>query len=640
MGATRTRPLGDGSRPYRPGPFSRGTGLPRPPLRSSLGYHIMGLRPCEGVPEFWPALDRKLVLPRIFRCALPVFKFPGPIHDGTGGACSGRQGRRSYQPRATRWEDPPISIQGAESAIHPLARNVRDVVGIGLSYSIMFKSALISFLALIVLALLDAHAAVGLPAAGSDAKGALTIQVQTADGTPVANATVVCVGQETNAVLKGSLIEGGSQRLRTDDRGRFNFDYSGTNAVLVIATDTGLCLAQSQDLTNRPVLVLQAWGRIEGVRTHHGRPFCQHRLSLQMNMDRSDSLIANLVKMDNEALTDSGGRFVFDHVPPVEEIYVRDGKIGFGSTAMLQEVDVHPGESKHVDVATHGRTVVGRIEPDDGIAGNLDLNSMDKSFLGGISAKGDFPLRPLAPAKYHTAGQRAEWWVNWLNTTEQGRQLKFGMSRLRDVVVHQDGSFTSEQIEPGSYVLRGFVVQNGRQIATLEPLNFVVAPDAKDVDGSPVDAGKTTLKSVLNLKVGDAAPDFTVPTLDGSSIRLSNLRGKYVLLDFWAAWCGPCVAEMPNLKATYEAFGKNQRFVLISLSFDSDPETPRKFVKTKGAGWIQAFFGGDRSKKVVAECYGITAIPQIMLIGPDGKIIARDLRGATIKHAVAAALGK
>lgn len=79
---------------------------------------------------------------------------------------------------------------------------------------------------------------------------------------------------------------------------------------------------------------------------------------------------------------------------------------------------------------------------------------------------------------------------------------------------------------------------------------------------------------------------------------------------------------------------------MISLSKDSDREAPGKFVKAKGLSWTQAFLGGDWSKDIVAQNYGIMAIPQIMLIGPDGKIIARDLRGPKIKEVVAAALGK
>jgi thiol-disulfide isomerase/thioredoxin len=99
--------------------------------------------------------------------------------------------------------------------------------------------------------------------------------------------------------------------------------------------------------------------------------------------------------------------------------------------------------------------------------------------------------------------------------------------------------------------------------------------------------------------VGDCAPDFTIKTLEGKELNLADFRGKYVLLDFWATWCAPCLAEMPNLQAIQDQYAKDPRFVIIGLSVDDRPVSAAYSVKALKLSWRQGFAGSVTRHQVL-----------------------------------------
>jgi thiol-disulfide isomerase/thioredoxin len=116
---------------------------------------------------------------------------------------------------------------------------------------------------------------------------------------------------------------------------------------------------------------------------------------------------------------------------------------------------------------------------------------------------------------------------------------------------------------------------------------------------------------------------------DGTEVDLSKMAGKVVLVDFWATWCPPCVAEMPNVIAAYNKF-HDKGFEVIGISLDQDKETLLSYTKENKMPWPQYFDGKGWSNEIAGQ-YGIRGIPATFLIGKDGKIAATDLRGQALE---------
>lgn len=187
---------------------------------------------------------------------------------------------------------------------------------------------------------------------------------------------------------------------------------------------------------------------------------------------------------------------------------------------------------------------------------------------------------------------------------------------------------------------------NSVSVAALQEVYYMLEPDELEkVISSLADSLQTTefiqtlTKSLSSKKLtaeGQKFTDFTIvqdpENEEASTVKFSDYagQGKYLLVDFWASWCGPCKAEIPNIANVWKKYA-GEDFEVLSIAVWDKPEATRMAALEEGIDWKQII----NAQAIPTDIYGIEGIPHIMLIGPDGTILKRNLRGEAIEEEVA-----
>jgi peroxiredoxin len=223
-----------------------------------------------------------------------------------------------------------------------------------------------------------------------------------------------------------------------------------------------------------------------------------------------------------------------------------------------------------------------------------------------------------------------------MDTVKRVKELGGLMQPLNALISAKEDAFFKAR--PDSYVSLNLLQEKSSIIdpKTFEPLLNSLSARLKQTDAAKVMANK--LDVTKKTAIGVTAKDFSQPDVNGKMVSLSAFKGKYVLLDFWASWCGPCRAENPHVLKAYNRL-KDKNFDILAVSLDNKKENWLKAVKDDAMPWTQVsdLLGW---KNQAAGFYAVTAIPQNFLIDPNGVIVAKNLRGDKLEQVLAKFLEK
>lgn len=314
--------------------------------------------------------------------------------------------------------------------------------------------------------------------------------------------------------------------------------------------------------------------------------------------------------VDSAALT-SKGTFEFKHQSPYLNLYKLRADTSMFDL-IVQNGDAVKFSADLADPA-HTYQVTGSEES----ARIKEFNQMSKVYNDNNSK-----LAAEFDKKSQLAGKQSDSLVNVFMPVFQKNMSEYSNAVLKFASANQKS-------------LAGFYAVSSLDIIKYEPQLVAYADEIKnEFAGNPtVQQFIKTMEKAKPLSIGHQAPDFTITGMDGKPVKLSDYRGKYVMIDFWASWCIPCRQENPNVLKQYNTFHP-KGFNILSISLDKDKSAWLKAVKDDKLSWTQA--SDLNSFQGAAEMlYQIQAIPSNFMIDPKGIIVEKNVRGIDLQNFLA-----
>jgi beta-lactamase regulating signal transducer with metallopeptidase domain/peroxiredoxin len=461
--------------------------------------------------------------------------------------------------------------------------------------------------------------------------------VLTARGEPAVDAEVGWVGPDERAFLTDGRFSTtrytcqADQIVKTNADGRFELDRTRDEGLIVAVHPAGYAAVRSAEFTDGSKVTLTPWARIEGSIIPGAPDGKQLTIAVDQAMS-SESLEAEPVRWIFDEVSITGNRFTIEHVPATP-LYV--GAIIRWEHSDPAYVNPEPGKTYSIELGAKGRPVNGRIvHPAPG----AKMEMSDPRRLHAVAFRID-PEPPM-PAEIKSMTRASFQWL-WRDADTAYDKSKTFQKRFVPEIT-DDGEFTFAALAPGKYEFAanyhaplGENVSCGRGVLDAVAVSEFTVPDSKAT--SAISVPDVRLRLLSYPKVGESAPLFEAKTFDGGTVKLADLRGKVVLLDFWASWCTPCVAQLPQVQQLYETFRADEKFAMIGMSLDWDIEKAKRFLAGRQLKWPQVSLGNMDTSAVVKQ-YGVGSIPTTVLIDREGKIIAMGLSIDQLKERIRTAL--
>lgn len=310
-----------------------------------------------------------------------------------------------------------------------------------------------------------------------------------------------------------------------------------------------------------------------------------------------------------------------------------------GSARMEFRVD-----KQNVLIVTNGTTLISQTKPNQYEQQDVKRNSI-KRVLGSMPSSADVPLSLLVAGRNPLTDESAPQWQSVRLDSKDGLS---GVVLVEAAVAPHKPATLGVYLDPKTHLLARVEVSVERagamgqptrtysELTNFAPSGSTVTPGAFQY--APAPGVERHYSFDKNLIVGAKPFALNGKTLDGKSLSLDDYQGKVVLLNFWATWCGPCLGELPNVKANYDKY-HSQGFDIVGISLDEEEAELREFVEKRELPWPQ-IFDGMFSEVGDAHTYGVEAIPFTLLIGKDGKIAAVNPRDEDLEPEIREALAK